>query len=160
MLYFILPLVSSFLGTWPMTNLMINIYTSCWDVSPELDGVIVDARVFVLEANWKHQRNSNHLNFFSCDVNSDFDYDFDDYDDDYDDVYDDDLLPSPQANSHSSAVTKRLRPCWKCCHCSISPPPKQHHCLRNYCHDPQWSTMIHYDPLWSTMIHYDQRSSR
>ena len=47
----------------------------------------------------------------SCDVNSDFDYDFDDYDDDYDDVYDDDLLPSPQANSHSSAVTKRLRPC-------------------------------------------------
>ena len=46
----------------------------------------------------------------SCDVNSDFD----DYDDHYDDDYDDDLLllvPSPQANSHSSAVKKRLRPC-------------------------------------------------
>ena len=48
----------------------------------------------------------------SCDVNSDFDYDFDDYDDDYEDDYDDDLLvPSPQADSHSSAVKKRLRPC-------------------------------------------------
>ena len=48
----------------------------------------------------------------SCEVNSDFDYDFDDYDDDYEDDYDDDLLvPSPQADSHSSAVKKRLRPC-------------------------------------------------
>ena len=54
----------------------------------------------------------------SCDVNSDFDYDFDDYDNDYDDVYDDDydddlllLVPSLQANLHSSAVKKRLRPC-------------------------------------------------
>ena len=32
------------------TNSMINIYTSSWDVCPEVDVVIVDARVFVLEA--------------------------------------------------------------------------------------------------------------
>ena len=43
---------------------MINIYTSSWDVCPEVDVVIVDARVFVLGANKMHQRNSNHLNFF------------------------------------------------------------------------------------------------
>ena len=43
--------VSSFRGTWPLTNSMINIYTSSWDVCPEVDVVIVDARLFVLEAN-------------------------------------------------------------------------------------------------------------
>ena len=67
---------------------MINIYTSSWDVCPEVVVVIVDARVFVLEAkkaSKKFQSSQLFDDDDGGDVNLYVDYDFGEDDDDLDD---------------------------------------------------------------------------